>query len=152
MQDFIVEKDGKKLIDLLKIFPEKLENNKKIVCKNLGDKIEVFIKKAPGKAGHDSKKFVLNRFVELDELFFEGLGLWEGESGKDKGLYFGNSCLELLLRFLRFVELKLGLLRKDFKVTVNSPTTHPEDVIKKDGLGGLKFLWRTLLMFVMIQE
>ena len=122
MQDFIVEKDGKNFVDIVKILPEEFGNGKRIVCRNLSNnKVEIYIKKAPGKAGHDSKKFILNRLIELDELFFEGLGLWQAEGGKTKGIYFGNSCTELLLYFLKFVEQKLGLTRKMFRVTVNSP-------------------------------
>jgi len=71
--------------------------------------------------GRESKKIVLNRFMSLDDLFFEGLGLWVGEGGKNKGLYFGNSESELLLHFLKFVEEKLGLGRQEFKVTLNAP-------------------------------
>lgn len=61
----------------------------------------------------------MSRFIELDDLFFEGLGLWVGEGGKSKGPYFGNSCPELLSHFLKFAEEKPGIDRKNFKVTSN---------------------------------
>jgi len=120
--DFIVEKEGKQFIDVTKVLSEDFKNGKKIIWKDIeGGKIEIYIKKASGRAGHDSKKVILNRFIELDQLFFEGLGLWKGEGGKNKGLYFGNTSLEILLHFLSFVEQKIGLSRKEFKVTLNVP-------------------------------
>jgi predicted transcriptional regulator len=133
MRDFVVEIDGRRFIDIMKVLPRKFENGKRVIYKNFPNgMIEIYIKKAPGRRGHDSKKFILYRFIELDNLFFEGLGLWEGEAGKSKGLYFGNSCPELLLHFLRFVEQKLGLAREKFKVTVNSPNLdEPEDLINR---------------------
>jgi hypothetical protein len=133
MQDFIVDKDGKKFVDIAKLLPSKFENGKKIIHRDLpNNRIEIYIKKAPGKAGHDSKKFILNRFIELDNLFLSGLGLWDGEGGKEKGLYFGNSCPEVLLHFLNFVEQKLGLLRNEFRVTVNSQNLNAsEELINK---------------------
>lgn len=118
--------------DVKEILPEEVDG-KKIVIKEIGyGKLEIYMQvSAPGR-GHDSKKIAVNRFIELDNLFFEGLGLWQGEGGKSKGLYFGNSCPELLLRFLEFVEEKLGMSRKDFKVTVNVPELkEAEDAVRK---------------------
>lgn len=129
--DFIVERNGKKFVDVVRILPRNLSKGRKIIIKELNnDKIEIYVKKGP-RGGHDSKKFIMNKFIKLDDLFFEGIGLWQGEGGKSKGLYFGNSCLELLLHFLRFVEEKLGLNRNEFKVTINSQTSDPEDKIKE---------------------
>ena len=71
--------------------------------------------------GRESKKVAVNRFVFLDELFFEGIGLWRGEGGRKKGIYFGNSDASLLQRFLDFVEQKIGLARREFKATINIP-------------------------------
>jgi hypothetical protein len=117
-EDFIVEKDGKQFVDVVKILPD-LEDKITVVNYLANNQIEVYLKpKIPGR-GHESKKVILKRFIELDNLFFEGLGLWQGEGGKDKGLYFGNTCLEILLYFLKFVEQKLGTSRNEFKVTVN---------------------------------
>jgi len=117
-KDFIVERDGREFVDVVKILPESLSSGKKFSTKFLDEtKVEIYI--PSNGLGHDSKKFILNRFIELDDLFFEGLGLWEGEGGKGKGLYFGNSCLELILHFLEFCEQKLGIERENFKVTVN---------------------------------
>ena len=84
-------------------------------------KIELYTQPPEPYHGSGSKHIVLNRVIELDELFFEGLGLWVGEGGKNKGLYFGNSDPELILHFLKFVEGKLGVRRQNFKVTLNVP-------------------------------
>ena len=132
-KNFIVKIDERRFVDIVKVLPRRFKDGKRVVYKNFPNgMIEIYIKKAPGRGGHDSKKFILNRFIKLDKLFFEGLGLWEGEAGKSKGLYFGNSCPELLLHFLRFVGQKLGLVREQFKVTVNSPNLNkPEDFINK---------------------
>jgi hypothetical protein len=129
---FIIEKDGKQFIDVVKVLPN-LEGKITVINYLDSDRIEVYLKpKIPGR-GHDSKKVILKRFIELDDLFFEGLGLWQGEGGKDKGLYFGNNCEEILLHFLKFVEQKLGISRNEFKVTVNVPalTDSEEEINKK---------------------
>ena len=118
METFIVEKDGKEFVDVVKILPESLPNEKRFSIEKIDEnKVEVYV--PSNGLGHDSKKFILSRFIELDELFFEGLGLWQGEGGKNKGLYFGNSCLELILHFLKFCEQKIDIKRGEFNVTMN---------------------------------
>ncbi|MCD6403424.1 MAG: hypothetical protein J7K98_03780 [Candidatus Aenigmarchaeota archaeon] len=78
-----------------------------LTMKIVGEFVHLQIKNSGGN-GHDSKEFRVKRFVELDDLFFEGLGLWQGDGGKSKGLYFGNSCPTVINHFLMFVEKKLG--------------------------------------------
>lgn len=130
--ELVVENKKSKLVGVAKLLPDELDGGRKVVKLEIGDsKVELYVKKHAGQGGHDSKHFVLNRYLELDEFFFENLGLWQGEGGKGKGLYFGNTCLELLLHFLRFVEEKIGLQRIEFKVTINTPTSDSEDEIKK---------------------
>lgn len=107
-------------IDLGKLGQIKTNTGRDIIIKIRGREVELFTP-APDFCGSGSKHVVLNRMIELDDLFFEGLGLWVGEGGKDKGLYFGNTSPELLLRFLRFAEEKLGIGRKSFKITLNVP-------------------------------
>jgi len=81
--------------------------------------------------GKESKKVAVNRFVSLDELFLEGLGLWRGEGGRKKGIYFGNSDALLLRRFLEFVEQRIGLPREKFNVTINAPDlSNSEEAVK----------------------
>lgn len=130
--NFIVKKNEKQFVDVLRILPRKTSLGRDIIKEIDGDEV-IFYTPHPGRRkGTGSKKIVINRFVELDDLFFEGLGLWQGEGGKDKGLYFGNSCLEILLHFLKFIEQKFGISRKEFKVTLNVPELNwTEDEIKK---------------------
>jgi len=119
-KDFIVEKDGKEFVDVVKILPEILPSGKKFLIEKIGlSRVQIYIQRSG--LGRDSKKFIINRLIELDDLFFEALGLWQGEGGKNKGLYFGNSCLELILHFLEFTRQKLGIKRDEFKVTMNTP-------------------------------
>lgn len=133
VEGLIVEKDGRMFVDVARVLPDELDGGRRIPKIEMAETlIEVYVKKHPGQGGHDSKHFVLNRFLELDEFFFENLGLWQGEGGKHKGLYFGNNCLDLLLHFIRFAEERLGLDRKMFKVTINVPkATLSEDTVKR---------------------
>ena len=112
--------------DITKLFSP----NSTLRMKVMEEFVSLQIKNLKGK-GHDSKEFRVKRFIELDDLFFEGLGLWQGDGGKSKGLYFGNSCPEVINHFLTSVEKKLGIGRKMFRVTVNSPTEGEELVIKR---------------------
>jgi len=105
------EIDGRKVFEKLKsnlkIFVEEESKGKLIVWSKNGRKV--------------SKKVRLNSKIILDELFFEGLGLWIGDGSKQKGIYFGNTEESVLLHFLKFLEERIGLERKDFKVIVHTP-------------------------------
>lgn len=95
---------------------------REIVMEDYQDKLILYVPKSKKwGGGRESKKVTVNRFITTNDLFFEGLGLWYGEGSKAKGLYFGNSCLELILHFLKFVETKLGLARTNFKVVMLVP-------------------------------
>ncbi|MEM2878823.1 MAG: LAGLIDADG family homing endonuclease [Candidatus Hadarchaeales archaeon] len=96
---------------------------REIVTRVENDKIWIYTLPSGEHCGHRSKEIGLKRFVELDDLFFVGLGLWRGEGGKSKGLYFGNSEPALLRHFLNFVEYRFGLNREKFKITLNVPTS-----------------------------
>jgi len=115
------------ILDLFGILPRKF-NRKEVIVEKVGDgRVKVKLKPS-GR----SKSILIKRFIELDRLFFEGLGLWQGEGGKSKGLYFGNNCPALINHFLNFVERKLGIKRDEFKVTVNSPNLNEkEETIKE---------------------
>jgi len=132
-EDSIVKKGGRKFVDVARVLPDGLEGGRRVEKIETGEtQMRVCVRKHPGQGGHDSKSFVLNRYIELDAFFFENLGLWEGEGGKAKGLYFGNNCLEILLHFLKFSEERLGLGRTMFNVTVNTPDADcPRDEIKR---------------------
>jgi len=110
------------VLDIAEIVPTKTSGGREIALITNSKNMMMYTPES-GKwgGGRESKRVVTNRFMILDDLFFEGLGLWVGEGGKNKGLYFGNTSPELLLHFIKFVERKLGLRREMFKVTVNSP-------------------------------
>lgn len=132
-KDFIVENDGKQFVDVVKLLPDKTSDIREIVKEINGDKVTVYSRiRAQGK-GRGSKKVAINRFIELDELLFEGLGLWQAEGGKSRGVYFGNTCLEILQKFLEFVESKLVISRNDFKVHLILPEAvkHEQDIKKR---------------------
>jgi len=118
------------ILDVYNILPQNFE--RKELMKEIIENGRIrFWLKSKGK-GHDSKKFVVNRFILLDDLFFEGLGLWQGEGSKSKGLYFGNNCPALINHFLNFVEEKLGIRRDEFRVTVNSPNLNRKEELIKE--------------------
>jgi len=127
--------------DLVTLLPLQTSTGRDIIAENHQDKLNLHVPRSKKwGGGRESKKITVNRFVVLDELFFEGLGLWVGEGGKSKGIYFGNTSQELMLRFLEFVEKKLGLSREMFKVTVNSPRCEAD----------LKERWSKILQIPMV--
>ena len=120
-RDFIVEKDGKQFVDVVRLLPDRTSEIREIIKEIERDKVTIYSKiRARGK-GKGSKKVTVCKLIELDELFFEGLGLWQAEGGKTKGLYFGNTCVDILERFLEFVESKLDISRNDFKAHLILP-------------------------------
>ena len=114
-------------IDLSTLKQMKTAAGRNVIVEVRRRKIELCTQSPEPYHGSGSKRIVLNQIIELDELFFEGLGLWLGEGGKSKGLYFGNSSPELILHFLKFVEEKLGISRQNFKVTLNIPAVKDEN-------------------------
>jgi len=121
------------IIDLAQIAPTKTSIGREIDLTVSSNKITMGIRSSHRwGGGRESKKVIVNRFIPLDKLFFEGLGLWRGEGGRRKGIYFGNSNPSLLRRFLEFAEQKIGLAREEFKITINTPnSSHSEDAIKE---------------------
>jgi len=120
------------VVDFVALLPLRTSTGREIVAENYQNKLILYVPRS-GKwgGGRESKKITINRFAATSDLFFEGLGLWIGEGGKSKGLYFGNSCPELLQRFLNLVERELGLSKSDFKVTLNVPRFANEIMTKK---------------------
>lgn len=121
------------ILDLVQIAPMKTSIGRKIDRTISSNKVTMYIQSShEWGGGKESKKVIVNRLVPLDELFFEGLGLWRGEGGRKKGIYFGNSNPSLLRRFLEFAELKIGLTKEEFRVTINTPhSSYSEDVVKE---------------------
>ncbi len=118
-------------IDVLQMVPNEI-SGRKVVAEDMGDRVVLYLP-ASGKfgGGRESKKVTINRMMSLDNLFLEGLGLWQGEGGKGKGIYFCNSNPQIVQHFLTFVERKLGLPRAEFKVTICTPSSDGHDGIKK---------------------
>jgi len=117
-------------IDLAEVAPKTTPSGKEILLHKDEAKIILYTEVKGWSNGKWPKEIVIRRFMTLDALTFEGLGLWVGEGGKDKGLYFGNSNPELLLHFLKFADEKLGINRRNFKVTLNVPMLKDENLIK----------------------
>jgi hypothetical protein len=113
-------------IDLAEFAPKTTSGGKKILLYKDKDKIILYTAVKGWSNGKWPKEITVKRFMTLDALTLEGLGLWEGEGGKNKGLYFGNSSQELVNHFLKFIEARLGISREKFKVTVNSPSTRAD--------------------------
>ncbi len=125
-------KDQHKLfVDVLQMMPNEI-SGRKVATEDMGKRIVLYLP-ASGKfgGGRESKKVVINRTILLDKLFFEGLGLWQGEGSKAKGIYFCNSNSQIICHFLTFVERKLGLQRSEFKVTICTPYSNELEKIKE---------------------
>ncbi|MEW6222921.1 MAG: LAGLIDADG family homing endonuclease [Candidatus Hadarchaeota archaeon] len=117
-------------VDIAQIAPRKTSIGRDVDVVFDSAKVTMFVP-ASNKwgGGKESKKVTVNRFIPVDDLFMEGLGLWRGEGGKKKGIYFGNSDV-LLRKFLDFCEQRLGLQRTNFKVTLNVPKQKDEETVK----------------------
>lgn len=73
------------LIDIAQIVPAKTPLGREIVMSADSDKVITYIPPShKWGGGRESKKVIINRFMLLDDLFFEGLGLWVGEEGKTR--------------------------------------------------------------------
>jgi len=130
LKEIVGDQDGV-ILDILEMVPSEI-SGRKVVAESLSNKVALYLP-ASGKwgGGRESKKVILNRIVLLDRQFFEGLGLWQGEGSKGKGIYFCNSNLQIVRHFLTFAEEKLGLPRADFKVTVCTPRSSEQDEIRE---------------------
>lgn len=131
-KEFIIEKDGKQFVDVVKLLPDRTSEIREIVKEVNGNKVTIYSRIRAKSKGSGSKKVTIKRYIELDELFFEGLGLWVAEGDKSKGIYFGNTCENVLEKFMKFVESKFGILRTEFKVRIIVPKLDiDEDTVKE---------------------
>ncbi len=124
-------------MDVSQFVPDEI-SGRKVVAEDKGDKVVLYLP-ASGKfgGGRESKRVAINKAMLFDGLFFEGLGLWQGEGGKSKGIYFCNSNSHTICHFLTFVEERLGLPRAEFKVTICTPNSDEHDGIKEKWSKGL---------------
>lgn len=122
-------------IDVTQIISDKTSLGRKINISITHDSVTLHIPRLPKFGGGlESKEVSVKRFITIDKLFAEGLGLWIGEGGRQKGIYFGNSDFTLIKCFLEFASQKIGVEREKFKATVNIPSLAiSENAVKKNG-------------------
>jgi DNA-binding HxlR family transcriptional regulator len=126
--DFVVKKDGKQFVDVVKILPETLPSGKRILWREVDDrKIEIFVDKSSARGGN-AKPIVIKRFIEINELLFEGLGLRFGDGiklqgGLPKVFGFSNVNLNVHKHFLKFAKECFGLDSSQFRVAITIPPT-----------------------------
>lgn len=72
-------------LDVKEVGPMKTPRGKEIIAKTSKNKAKLFTL-PPNRpyCGSGSKEVIINRFITLDDLFFEGLGLWVGEGRKER--------------------------------------------------------------------
>jgi DNA-binding HxlR family transcriptional regulator len=125
-KNFIVEEDGKQFVDVISLLPEQLSSGKKILWQELDDgRVRIFMDKHSARGGN-AKEIVIKRFVPINELLFEGLGLRFGDGIKLQGglpkiFGFSNINLELHKHFLKFAEECFGINSTQFRVAITMP-------------------------------
>jgi len=111
---------------LVKLLPPELPSGKKILWKQVdAEKIEISVDKNSARGGN-AKPIVIKRFIEVNELLFEGLGLRFGDGIKLQGgeirvFGFSNTCLELVKYFLKFANECFGINSGQFRVALTIP-------------------------------
>jgi len=117
---------NEKYLDITKILPERLTSGKKILWKEINEeKIEIFVDKNSARGGN-AKPIKIKKFIPINTLLFEGLGLWFGDGLKLQGgvnrvFGFANTSIELMKYFLKFSEKCLGIKSNEFKVALTVP-------------------------------
>jgi hypothetical protein len=117
---------NEKYLDITKILPERLASGKKILWKEINEeKIEIFVDKNSARGGN-ARPIKIKKFIPINTLLFEGLGLWFGDGLKLQGgvngvFGFANTSIELMKYFLKFSEKCLGIKSNEFKVALTVP-------------------------------
>lgn len=125
-KDFIIERDGKQFVDVVRLLPEALPSGKKILWKPVDEeKVEISVDKSSARGGN-AKSIIIKRLVPINELLFEGLGLRFGDGiklqgGLPKVFGFSNTNLELQKRFLNFAEKCFGIISNRFRIAITMP-------------------------------
>ena len=123
-KDFIVEKDGKQFVDVVKLLPDSLPSGKKILWRGVdGERIEVSVDKSSARGGN-AKTIVIKRFIKIDENLFELFGLWSGDGirkqwGIENAFGFSNTNIPLMREFLRVSEQSVGLPSNEFNCIIS---------------------------------
>ncbi|MEM5879356.1 MAG: hypothetical protein QXU74_02580 [Candidatus Aenigmatarchaeota archaeon] len=113
-------------MDVVKLLPANLPSGKKILWKQIdSEKIEVSVDKNSARGGN-AKPIVIKRFIEINELLFEGLGLRFGDgiklqAGENRIFGFSNTNLELVKYFLKFAKECFGIESYHFRVALTIP-------------------------------
>lgn len=132
VEDFIVEKDGKKFIDIMKIMPKALPSGKKILFSELENGLlKISVDKHSARGGNP-KPCVINRFILIDENLCKLLGLWFGDGIKVQGgvlklFGFSNSELSLLKTFLSLSKVCLSIDSSQFNCVISLPSNMGKD-------------------------
>jgi hypothetical protein len=121
-------------IDLASLIPETTSN---------GYRIDMIKNKTHVTLSYKCKfsrpeSLMIKRFVNLDELFFEGFGLIEGDGDKVKFVAFTNSEFAILNHFLDFMERCFDVSREVFRVRLFLPVCADPEHAKNKVIGSLR--------------
>ena len=125
-KDFVVERNGKRFIDLTKILPERLPSGKLILWKQIDEeKIEIFVDKHSAPGGNP-KPIRIKRFIEINEDLFTLFGLWFGDGNRIRGgnwkaFGFANTEIELHKLFLSLCKKCLFIDPHQFFCAISVP-------------------------------
>lgn len=144
----MLNKDNKDIIkelDLLEILSQRnQEDYNNILVHHINNGKLRIRKNTP-----NSKPIIINRYIPICNLLFEGLGLWSGDGWKKKALGFTNSEIKLIRRFIRFCSI-LGIQRSalDWGLQLITPPNKIDKVIKiySKKIGLKKFQFRNYIV------
>ena len=123
----MLNKDIVKELDLLKILSQRnQENCNNILVHHINNGKLRIRKNTP-----NSKPIIINRYIPICNLLFEGLGLWSGDGWKKKALGFTNSEGKLARRFITFCSL-LGIQRSTLNWGLHFITDKGKNLFKED--------------------
>jgi len=126
-------------VDVAKLLPKSLPSGKKILWKEVDkERIEISVDKNSARGGN-AKPIVIRRFVPINELLFEGLGLRFGDGNRIQGGKFNvfgysNTEIEQLKYFIKFSEECFDVKSNKFNVKISiNPNSEPqlEDIRNK---------------------
>lgn len=137
-KDFIVERDGKQFVDVVKLLPHSIPSGKIILWRGIDEeRVEISVDKSSARGGN-AKAVVIKRFVEINEDLFELFGLRMGDGirkqAEENTLGFSNTNLDLIKEFLRVVKIAFGIDSFQFKcgVQLTSQLAKNVDSIEKN--------------------
>jgi len=134
----VVEKDGKKYVDVVKLLPRALPSGKKVLWERVDkERTKVFVDphSAPGGS---PKPIVVKRFVEINEDLFLLMGLWFGDGIKIHrvlGIFgFSNTEVTLHQKFLELAKRCLLLNPDEFRCHLSFPPAllNNEKILKEE--------------------